>query len=928
MSKNIELYQKGQSLWYDNIQRKLIEDGSLKQMIDEGDIYGVTSNPSIFMKAIANSNDYDNALQPMAWADWSAEDIFWQLAVEDIQAGADLLDGLYQKSNKGDGYISLEVDPNLAYDTKTTISEAKRLWNWVNRPNLCVKIPATREGIPAIRAAIAAGINVNVTLIFSPERYQEVMEAYILGLEDRVADGLPIDGIASVASIFVSRIDGVVDKQLQAVIDAGGPMMEKALSLLGKAAIANSRYSYLLFKEAFGTERFKKLEAKGARVQRPLWASTSSKNPAYPDTIYVDELVAPHTVNTAPPQTVEAFKDHGSSEFSVEGREEAAKKTLDAIESLGISMTKVHEDLEVAGVKAFSEAFAELMDVIQTRKDAMKTQLGDLTELVSSRIAQFEENQSVSRLHQHEADLWTMDADGQAEIRRRLGWVNAPYDSTALLDQINALAADCAADGLTHCLLLGMGGSSLAPEVMRLTLGVGKINEKPGLDLSIVDSTDPIQVSEAAAIAPVEKTLFVVASKSGTTSEVHALMEYFWAAAQNSLGEKAGKHFVAITDPGSKLEKIGHERGFRAVVNADPMVGGRFSGLISFGLVPLGLMGHDVPEFLRRARKMADQCKPEVPTARNPGVALGAVMGEASLAGRDKLCIVTDPAFDSLGSWLEQLIAESSGKEGKGIIPVDGEPVIIPPASETDRLYVYVRFDGQKQSVVDQIRSAGHPVIILNVPNAYELGAEFYRWEMAISFACMALGVNTFDQPNVQSSKSITAQKIADFQQTGTLQQGEVIWASNNGEVFGSTFASLNDAKSLNEVVRGFVAQAQEGDYIAINAYLPRNPETTAVLEQLRKAIADQTQKAVTLGFGPRFQHSTGQLHKGGANKILVLEITADPSVDFDVPEHGLTFGTLLRAQALGDFEANLAMDRRAIRVNLFAETPVEALIS
>lgn len=372
MSKNVELYKLGQSLWYDNIQRKLINDGSLQKMIEEGDIYGVTSNPSIFMKAIAKSSDYDAAIKPLAQKGLSADEIFWELAVQDIQAGADLLRLLYDRTNKGDGYISLEVDPNLANDTETTISEAKRLWKWVNRPNLCIKIPATPEGIPAIRAAIAAGINVNVTLIFAPDRYVDVMEAHISGLEDRAAAGLPIDHIASVASVFVSRIDGTVDKQLRAYMDNGGPMAEMAAGYLGKAAIANSRYCYQLFKETYGSERFAALEAKGARVQRPLWASTSAKDPSFKDTLYVDELIAPHTVNTAPPETVLAFKDHGIVAYTVEGREAEAVQTLQTIEKFGISMQKVYADLEAAGVKSFSDAFAELMDVIRTRAAEFK----------------------------------------------------------------------------------------------------------------------------------------------------------------------------------------------------------------------------------------------------------------------------------------------------------------------------------------------------------------------------------------------------------------------------------------------------------------------------------------------------------------------------------------------------------------------------
>ncbi len=462
-----------------------------------------------------------------------------------------------------------------------------------------------------------------------------------------------------------------------------------------------------------------------------------------------------------------------------------------------------------------------------------------------------------------------------------------------------------------------MGGSSLAPEVLRLTLGIGEIDGKPGLDLAILDSTDPGQVTECTNRAPIEKTIFIVASKSGSTSEVHAFMEHFWKLAQEKLGDEAGDNFVVITDPSSMLIPIAEERNFRALVISDPNVGGRFSAMVAFGVTPATLMGFDVPDLLTRAQKMALQCKADVPAGRNPGLVLGALIADASLNGRDKLGIITDPAFASLGSWLEQLIAESSGKEGKGIVPIDGEPVIIPPSSEKDRLYVYVRQDGTKDGVVKQLRSIGHPVLVIDVPCTKDILAEFYRWEVAISYACMLLGVNTYDQPNVQLSKTLTKDYIKKYHEEGKLDLGEVLWENEKSAVYGKTFDGLVEAANLKEVIAKFAAQAGEGDYIAINAYLPRNEKMAAMMEKLRKSIAKQTNRAVTLGFGPRFQHSTGQLHKGGKNNILVLYITAEPDIDFEVPTQDISFATLEMAQALGDLQANFNVGRRGIRVHL-----------
>ena len=352
--------QLGQSIWYDNIERRLLNNGELAAMIERGDIQGLTSNPTIFNKAIAQSSDYDTDLLPLAEAGKSPLEIFEALAVDDIRAAADLMRPLYDETNGGDGYVSLEVNPTLAHETEATLAEAQRLWAWVDRPNLMIKIPATKAGLPAIQQAIAAGINVNVTLIFSIERYRAVMDAYLAGLEARAAQGLPVD-VASVASFFVSRIDVAVDKRLEAIGIAD------AKALLGKTAIANARLAYQTFREIFESERFAPLQAQGARVQRPLWASTGTKNPAYPDTLYVDELIGPHTVNTMPPATLDAFRDHGRAELTIENDLGDARHVFAELNALGISLAQITEDLEVAGVEAFAEAFASLLNTIERR---------------------------------------------------------------------------------------------------------------------------------------------------------------------------------------------------------------------------------------------------------------------------------------------------------------------------------------------------------------------------------------------------------------------------------------------------------------------------------------------------------------------------------------------------------------------------------
>lgn len=370
MNTTLKLLKEGQSVWYDNIQRSLLKNGELAGMIARGEIRGVTSNPTIFMNAITKSHDYDASLLPLIDAGLSDEEIFFRLAIEDIQEAADLFRPLYDETGGGDGYVSLEVSPFLANDTAGTLAQAKQLWLSVNRPNLMIKIPATKAGIPAIADAIAAGINVNVTLIFSLKRYGKVMDAYLTGLEKRVEAGLPINTIASVASFFVSRVDTKVDERLQEIIQTGGPQADTVSALLGRAAIANARLAYAEYKKVFSSDRFKKLQAKGARVQRPLWASTSTKNRAYRDVMYVEELVGPDTVNTIPPQTLVAFLDHGEVRPSLVENLEGAQQTLSGLEALGISMKEVTRELEDEGVRSFSDAFTVLLKAVASRRTA------------------------------------------------------------------------------------------------------------------------------------------------------------------------------------------------------------------------------------------------------------------------------------------------------------------------------------------------------------------------------------------------------------------------------------------------------------------------------------------------------------------------------------------------------------------------------
>jgi len=900
-----KLTSLGQSLWLDNIQRKQLENGELKAMIERGDIRGMTSNPTIFNNAISKTKDYDSALTSLAWAGWDAEKIFWQLAIEDIRAACDLFSPLYEETNGSDGYVSIEVSPGVAHDTEATLAQAEQLWARVRRPNLMVKIPATKEGIPAIRKAIAVGININITLIFSLKRYAEVMEAYLSGLEDHLAAGHSIEHIASVASFFVSRVDTKID-----------PKLPEDSPLRGKAAIANAKLAYDEFQKIFATRRWENLKVKGARVQRPLWASTSTKNPAYPDTIYVDNLIGPETVNTVPPQTLEAVHDHAKIEITLTRDLDQAQGAINQLEASGISMDVMTQELEDEGVKAFADAFTQLLKTIDERRGSAVSSLGPIADSVSKRIAQLEADSVPRRLWSHDPTLWTTDPEGQAEVKKRMGWMDSPEKARALLPAYTAFADEVHHEKIDRVLVLGMGGSSLTAEVLS-TLQSAAHMESP-VSLAILDSTDPEQVALAAENFPSDKSLYIVASKSGGTAEVMAAFDYFW-----NLSHGNGSRFIATTDPGTSLEALAQNHNFRKIFHADESVGGRYSALTDFGMVPAALLGMDLNQFLDRADWMKSQCGEQVPSARNPGLVLGAVIGASALEGRDKLTVLSDPPLSAFAGWIEQIIAESSGKDGKGILPVPLEPIGDPNVYGDDRIFIYLRQTGEHDAAIKALRDAGHPAIESQISNLSDIGAEMYRWEIATAVACSVLGVNAFDQPNVETSKKITKAKIADYQQKGTLEEGEPAWIGEEVKVFSSS-AVVGD--KLETILENFLKDAKPNGYVAINAYLPRNEEMTDALQALRVAIRAKTGNAVTAGFGPRFQHSTGQFHKGGPKNALFIQITADPEKDIDIPTEGLTFGTLIRAQALGDYEALIGAERKVLRLHLPSAKDIERI--
>jgi transaldolase/glucose-6-phosphate isomerase len=926
----VDVQQYGQSIWYDNIRRSMIHNGELQRLIDEDGILGVTSNPTIFQKAIGKSADYDAAFPALLAHDASA--LFEALAVEDIRAALDVLRPVYERTHARDGYVSLEVSPLMADDTESTLAEAKRLFALLDRPNAMIKIPATDAGIPAIEGAIAAGININVTLIFSVENYAHVVEAYIRGLERAHAAGLDVSRIASVASFFVSRIDTAVDRVLDGNIRAfqGRDIARVSLNnrLKGKAAIANAKMAYRHFEQVFHGERFAQLRAAGAQVQRVLWASTGVKNPAYPETLYLDSLIGPDTVNTVPPEALVAFKAHGTAAPTLKADLDEAEATLAALGEVGVNLDQITRQLQRDGVELFTESFRTLIEGVEAKRTVLRTgilgaqtmSLGVHESAAAEAIAALEGQHANARIWAHDGTLWKDHPAIVAKINDRLGWL----DVTTTIDRerLNAARALGASGTISHVVLLGMGGSSLAPEVLSRTFGL-----QTGFpSLLMLDSTDPTYIAAIEDAIDLKRALFIVSSKSGGTIETASFFEYFYERTDGN-----GAQFIAITDPGSGLEAIARERNFRDIFLNPADIGGRYSALSYFGLVPAALIGVDLDALWASAETMLTACGPNIPAASHPALILGAVMAVLAQEGRDKLTLHTSPSIASFGAWVEQLVAESTGKEGKGILPVVGATVGKPHDYSTDRLFVALRVADDDNDALDAgmmaLQQAGHPTVTLSLPDRAAIGGEFFRWEYATAVAGKLLGINPFDEPNVTESKNNTGRLLDHFKAHHALPEQTPIAAEGESALFADarmteTLHALCaqhhfDAGTIAGLLAAQINATQAGDYFALLAYLPSLGLIDDLLEEARRRLRHTTRRAITIGYGPRFLHSTGQLHKGGPNNGVFFQITCSDPHDLRIPGQPYSFGVLKAAQAAGDMEALQSKNRRALRLHV-----------
>ena len=640
--------------------------------------------------------------------------------------------------------------------------------------------------------------------------------------------------------------------------------------------------------------------------------------------LYVDELIANDTVNTLPPATMDAFRDHGKVGDTLEKKIDDAGQVMAKLAQARISIDDLPRKLVDEGVQLFADAFDKLLAAVAQKRaailgkklDGQSWKLpGEIEKAVTVTLEQWRTGGKVRQLWAGDAKLWT-----NTDESKWTGWLDIIAEESKRLDELKALAQDIQRQGFTDVVLLGMGGSSLGPEVLAETFGI----QKDGPRLSVLDSTDPAQVRTVESKVNPAHTLFIVSSKSGSTLEPNVLKDYFFDRVKAAVGaDAAGSHFLAVTDPGSSLEKEAKRDRFRHICYGKPSIGGRYSVLSAFGVVPAATMGLDLQRLLDTTVLMVRSCGAHVPPAENPGVALGAILGNAAKVGRDKVTIIASKGIADFGAWLEQLLAESTGKHGKGVIPVDAEPLGDPNVYGNDRLFAYLRLasnpDVAQDKAVEAIETAGHPVVRIDVSDPYHIGQEFFRWEIATAAAGAIFGINPFDQPDVETSKVQTRELTDAYEKSGSLPPEKPFFEADGVSLFADqrNVEALGKASSLADYLSAHLKRLKAGDYLALLAYVERNKQHSDSLQDIRVLIRDRLHVATCVGFGPRFLHSTGQAYKGGPDTGVFLQITCDDATDIAIPGRSYSFGVVKAAQARGDFQVLAQRRRRALRVHI-----------
>lgn len=903
MSSLTDLHQLGQSTWLNYLRNSFIRSGELAEQVSDG-IQGVTANALVYERAIAGSSDYDAGIRQAMNEGKPARQIHHLLMADDIQRAADVLHPVFEKSEHYDGFVSYEVDPAIFSGVTTAVAEIRHVSHLIDRYNVMVEVPATDVGIETIRALIADGVSINATHLFSPDTFERVARAYAEGLAEYIrSHSVWRTTPTAVASFSLSPIDAAVDALLRAAGRA---------DLTGRTAIAQAKVLYARYRDMLTSADWANLADKGARPLRPKWTRVTPRDFLYRPDHYVNQLVGPGTVMTFSPLTLNTFRQQAQVAETLTTGLDDARAHLAELAGLGIDLDAIAAELLQDHLAASERRFGALVEAVIDKRTEMDKEwrayamrLGAAEGAIERGLQDLCRQQIVCRIWAHDHTVWKPKP---TEITNRLGWLHVMDAMAEQVGRLSTFARQVMDDGYTQAMLLGMGGSSLAPELFQKTFGRASRPANapiPSLDLLVVDTTDADGIRAAEAAVDLTKTLFIVSTKSGGTVETLSAFKYFYNRLLTQVGaDRVGEHFIGITDPGSKIVAMAERYHFRDLFLNDPDIGGRYSALSYFGLVPAILVGADVVELLERASitaANASVCHCEA-IGDNLAARVGTTMGVLARSGRDKITFITSTPLASFGDWVEQLIAESLGKEGKGILPVVGEPLAPVVTYQPDRLFVHLRLEGDKQhdDFVNRLAAAGHPTMTLRLKDRYDIGGQFFLWEMATAIAGHFMGINPFDQPNVEEAKAKARAIVAAYSDKGALPAGE--------------FAELS-AGSLSD----FLAQARPGDYVSLQAYVQATPAVDAALQALRQAIHRRTGLATTTGIGPRFLHSTGQLHKGDRGNGLFIQFVSDAAEDVAIPDEAgadassMTFNVLKKAQALGDAQALRDNHRRVI---------------
>jgi transaldolase/glucose-6-phosphate isomerase len=825
----------------------------------------------------------------LAHADWQTERAIEALAASVVRSLATELLPIHERTNGRLGRVAARLPPGLGADG--LLEAAERLTRAVNRQNLIPGFPATEAGLEAAERSLIIGQPVLVGAAASLEALTHSLEACARGLRRRAERGLA--PVGCLVAFDPEPVTAAVESDLAAL---GAGRAERAEAMRGKTLPALLQLALAQHAAAL------------AEVPDPgqlgllILAEGERLGVAAPRSVMVGLLAGEEVGDIPDPGLRQGLTGDWAMLSS-------ARAHLDALAALGISVAELGRLADEQALILETDQLTRVAADEAAEARAMKAMLGDLSGEFPGVLQALQAGRVSAHLWRGDTTLWTQDPAEADEAARRLGWLLLPESMAGRVGEFEALRSQMMAEGYRHAVVLGMGGSSLAPDVFRRMLPAGR-----GLELHVLDSTDPEMVAALAGTIPVETTVFLVSSKSGTTTEPLALFEYFWAVAEPLLGAQTGKHFAAITDPGTPLQKLAQEHGFRASFAGPADVGGRYSALSAFGLVPAALLGADVRAMLAGGEAMARACGPTVEAAQHPGLQLGAFLGLGAEKGRDKLTFLSDGGCDPLEDWIEQLVAESSGKKGRGLLPVTHENPGAPEEYSADRLFVYLRRTGEFDAQAAALAGAGHPVMVLDVgPGEAGLGGEFLRWEFAVAVACHRLGISAFDQPDVQRAKDRTSDLLKSYRKQGALPMPHVLWQGQGVVAEGREGApAIPGAAEIGAVQSAMLGTLHAGEALCFLAYLPMEPALEGEFQALRSALRGARRMATSLGFGPRYLHSTGQYHKGGPDRTAFILLSADRSAGVAVPGMGVSFNVLQRAQAIGDLQALLALGRRA----------------